>query len=41
MNKLHSLKIYSFKQEIQCLGVYTKEISILKANDVGVGISLC
>ena len=41
LNKLHSLKIYSFKQEIQCLGVYTKEISILKANDVGAGISLC
>lgn len=41
MNKLHALKIYSFKQEIQRLGVYTKEISILKANDVGTGISLC
>ena len=34
MNKLHSLKIYSFKQEIQCLGVYTKEISILKLSHV-------
>lgn len=41
MNKLHSLKIYSFKQEeIQCRVFILKEISILKANDVG-GISLC
>lgn len=41
MNKLHSFKKYSFKQEIQFLGVYTREISILKPNDVGAGISLC